>query len=83
VLAGGGGADAFFFAPSSAADMITDFQDDIDLIRLGDGFGFSSAAQALGFADEVGDDVVFTFSGGQSLTLLGTNLAALMDDLMV
>ena len=58
-------------------------RDDIDTIRLGDGFGFGSAGQALGFADQVGDDVVFGFGGGQVLTVLGTSLAALADDLAV
>ena len=40
-------------------------------------------SQALQFADEVGDDVVFSFAGGQVLTVLGTNIAALSNDLMV
>jgi glucose/arabinose dehydrogenase len=83
VLSGGAGADTFFFGPGSTADTVTDFEDNIDLIRLGEGFRFTSAAQALGFADAVGDDVVFTFAGGQSLTLLGTNVAALTNDLIV
>ena len=83
VLAGGGGADAFFFGPGSNADTLTDFADNIDTLRLGDGFGFTSAAQALQFADQVGDDVVFSFAGGQVLTVQGTSLAQLTDDLIV
>ena len=82
-LTGGGGADTFFFAPTSGADTIIDFGDDIDTIRIGDGFGFATAGQALQFADEVGDDVVFSFAGGQVLTVLGTSIAALNNDLMV
>ena len=82
-LTGGGGADAFFFAPTSSADAITDFGNDIDTIRIGDGFGFTTAGQALQFADEVGDNVVFSFAGGQVLTVLGVTIAALSNDLMV
>ena len=82
-LTGGGGADAFFFAPTSSADAITDFGNNIDTIRIGDGFGFATAGQALQFADEVGDDVVFSFAGGQVLTVLGATIAALSNDLMV
>lgn len=83
VLGGGGGADGFYFAANSTADTITDFEDDVDYVRLGEGFGFGSVRQALRVADQVGDDVVFTFSGGRSLTLLGVSLAALADDLIV
>ena len=73
-VSGGVGSDTFSFLPGSGADTIADFGDDIDTIRLGDGFGFGSVSQALGFADEVGDDVVFGFGGGQVLTVLGTSL---------
>ena len=63
-------SDTFFFGAASGVDAIADFADDIDAIRLGDGFGFSSAGEALGFAEQVGDDVVFNF-GGAVLARLG------------
>ena len=81
VLSGGPGADTFVFR--AGADTITDFRDDVDTIRLGDGFGLASVSQALAMGEEVGRDVVFDFAGGETLTVRGTSLAALADDLVV
>jgi glucose/arabinose dehydrogenase len=83
VLAGGGGADRFVFRPGSGDDTLVGFADDIDTIRLASGFGFASAEDALDAADQDGADVVFTMTGGETLTVRGANLAALADDLMV
>jgi serralysin len=82
-ITGGAGADTFIFATSSGADTLIDFGDDIDTIRLGDDFGFATTNQALQFADQVGDDVVFSFDGGQVLTVLAISIAALENDLVV
>ena len=82
-LTGGMDADAFFFGAAGDRDTIADFADDIDRIRLGDGFGFASAAEALGFAEQVGGNVVFSFGGGEALTVLGTTVGKLEDDLLV
>jgi glucose/arabinose dehydrogenase len=82
-VTGGGGRDTFYFGLTSASDRIADFQNDIDTIRIGDGYGFATASQALGFADQVGGNVVFTFNGGQVLTVVGTTLAELPNDLLV
>ena len=81
-LSGGPGADTFLFHPNNAVAITTDFRND-DTIRLGNGFGFTTATEALGFAEEVGDDVVFHFPGGEVLTVLATNIAALTDSLTV
>lgn len=81
VMTGGAGADLFVFR--SGADVITDFTDDVDTIQLGAAFGFTSVAQAMSFAEQVGDDVVFTFTERQVLTVSGATLAALTDDLLI
>jgi glucose/arabinose dehydrogenase len=82
LLTGGVGDDTFVFAPTSDADVVTDFRDGRDTVRFADGFGFVSAAQALSFAGEAGGDVVFSFAGGQELTVRDTTIAALADDLV-
>jgi Ca2+-binding RTX toxin-like protein len=81
VMAGGAGADIFFFR--EGADEIVAFTDDVDTLRLDASFRFGSAEQALGFADQEGADVVFSFAGGGELTVSGITIAALEDDLLV
>ena len=81
-LAGGRGADEFVFRPGSGHDRIVDFRDDVDAIRLGDGFGFATPAEALALATEAGGDVVFDF-GRERLTVRDATRAELGDDLLV
>ncbi len=83
ILRGGSGRDRFYFNEISGNDRIADFQNNIDTIRLGDDFGFTTVSQALALAVNVNGNVVFTFDGGQKLTIEGTNKAALIDDLLV
>ena len=83
LLSGGSGRDTFVFEPTSQRDTIRDFQDDYDTIRLAEAFGFATPAEALAFAEQRGADLVFTFPGGQELTILDTTAAALSDDLIV
>lgn len=78
VMSGGIGADLFVF--TSGSDRITDFANDIDTVQLDAAVGFTSVAQAMGFADQVGEDVVFRFTGGHVLTVNDTALAMLTDD---
>ncbi|MTH34193.1 peptidase [Paracoccus limosus] len=83
-LIGGAGADVFLF--NHGKDVITDFQDNIDAIRIDDavwGGGTRSIAQVLSAARVVDGDVVLTF-GAHSLTIDGlTNIRALADDLVI
>ena len=81
VMTGGTGADLFVFR--SGDDTITDFADDVDTIQFGAAFGFTSAAQAMQRADQVGDDVVFTLSDDQSLIVADARMGALSDDILV
>lgn len=82
-LAGGSGEDVFVFGSSLRHDTITDFRNNVDTIRIADAYGFTSASQALALAAEVSGDVVFTFAGGQTLTVLDITKAALADDILV
>ena len=82
-LTGGAGCDTFVFAKAMGRDRICDFQDNIDQIELQGFAGVTSVAQALGFATQVGRDVVFNFSASDALTVVGSTLAALRDDLVI
>jgi Ca2+-binding RTX toxin-like protein len=82
-LTGGAEVDTFVFGRRSGADTITDFANDVDRIRLTDAFGFASADEALARADQVGTSVVFSFDRGEVLTVFGTTVGALQNDLLV
>jgi Ca2+-binding RTX toxin-like protein len=75
-LWGGAGRDVFEFERGEGADRIEDFQNGLDRIDLHH-FDFRSAAQALSYADQVGDDVYFAFGSGGALRLVDTSLSEL------
>ena len=71
-LTGGSGADFFVF--NDGADAITDFESGVDTIRISDrdfAIGFIDAAHVMTFASVIGDDAVFDFGNGDTLTLSG------------
>lgn len=74
-LTGGAEADAFVFGRGAGQDVITDFaaEDSLRLDRaLWSAAPGLSADQVLDrFADIRGDDLVFTFDGGEVLTITG------------
>lgn len=89
-LTGGFGRDTFVFGTGDGADTVTDFDTghhhgwgwfwhgwghrrDGDKLSI-DVDGFATAADVLAAASQSGDDVVFDFGGGDTLTLLNTNL---------
>lgn len=84
-LTGGGGIDNFVFR--DGRDVIADFSDDVDTIRIDDvawGGGARSVAQVLADAAVVGGSTVFDFGNGNTLTVTGlTNIAALQNDLVI
>ncbi|MEP3344909.1 MAG: hypothetical protein ABJO09_21620, partial [Hyphomicrobiales bacterium] len=82
VLRGDGGADSFHFAINSDSDRISDFQNNVDTIQL-QGFGLSNASEAMGFASQVGADVVFNFGSGDVLTVDDATLAMLGNDILI
>ncbi|MGB8815003.1 MAG: calcium-binding protein [Paracoccaceae bacterium] len=81
-LYGGAGADLFDFGRDGDGDRIYDFQNDVDTIILR-GLGLSSATSALYYASQVGTSVVFDFGQGDTLTVLNTTTAALLNDLLL
>ncbi|WP_439111804.1 calcium-binding protein [Lentibacter sp.] len=79
ILKGGFGADVFIF--NGGADVITDFgkgadQLDID-IALGAEGGTTLAEFIAAYGSQVGDDTVFDFGNGNSLTLEDVTLTSL------
>ncbi|WP_374650062.1 Ig-like domain-containing protein [Dongia sp.] len=80
LLTGGRGADTFVFAAGFGQDSIGDFGDyGADVIEFADGL-FAGFADVMAHAAQVGDDVTITLDGDNSLTLVGTKLAALHQD---
>ncbi|MHA3976635.1 M10 family metallopeptidase C-terminal domain-containing protein [Halovulum sp. GXIMD14794] len=80
-MIGGEGSDKFVFGTGKGRDIIEDFEDDIDAVVLKK-FGFANADEALALSSQQGDDLVFTFGGGDRLTVLNTSSAEIMDDLI-
>ncbi|WP_374311983.1 Ig-like domain-containing protein [Dongia sp.] len=79
-LTGGRGIDTFVFAAGFGKDTISDFGDyGADVIAFADGL-FGGFADVMAHAAQVGDDVSITLDGDNSLTLIGTKLAALHQD---
>lgn len=88
VLKGGKDADIFDFAKGYGGDVVKDFQDDVDTLRLNDdlwgGASFSLQKIVNTFASVVGGDMVLDFGSKGTLTLVGFgDLAELRDDLAI
>ncbi|WP_374375081.1 Ig-like domain-containing protein [Dongia sp.] len=80
LMTGGRGADTFVFAAGFGKDTINDFGDyGADVIAFADGL-FAGFADVMAHATQIGDDVAITLDGDNSLTLIGTKLAALHQD---
>lgn len=83
-LSGEQGADTFIFGVGSNIDLILDFEDDLDDILFDAqlwGGTVLSAAEMLGYADDGGADVVFTF-GADVLIVIGIDdKTMLLDDI--
>ena len=75
------GGDHFVFGRGFARDVVVDFQDNLDTIRLQGFAGVTNFAQARSHATQQGQDVVFDFGGGDVLTVRNTTIGALADDL--
>lgn len=81
VMAGGGGADVFHFRAGNGG-RITDFQDNVDTIRIVAQDGAQSVGALLKGAVQNADGVTL-FYGGTSLLIEDTTIAALRDDLVI
>lgn len=87
-LIGGKGSDIFVFAKGFNKDMVKDFQDDIDSVRLDDdlwgGAAYSKQKVINKFASVVDGDMVFDFGKKGMLTLDGfADLGEIKDDLIL
>lgn len=81
VLSGGGGADVFHFRPGSGG-RVTDWQDDLDVLRIVTGRAAATAADVLAAAVDTATGVSLTVSGAR-LLIDGATVAQLQDDLIV
>lgn len=83
VLQGGNGNDTFFFNDGlTDDDTILDFtagSGTDDVIELS-GFGLDSFSEVIAAATQSGSDVVIDLGGGESITLLGTQVGDLDQD---
>ncbi|WP_293574797.1 M10 family metallopeptidase [Phaeobacter sp.] len=79
-LSGNAGADEFIYVNNGGNDVIRDFQDDIDSIRI---TGHGSVAELLALAQEVDGDVLFDLDGNHSVTVRNTTILEISDDLLV
>ena len=78
-LAGGKGADVFVVRAGHGSDIITDFGNGADRLRLVD-TGLANHAAVLAASSQVGADVVIRISARETLTLKGVQLSALTAD---
>ena len=80
-LNGGEGQDTFIFSKGFSSDRVTDFENDVDTIRLLN-FGVSTFTAARALATETNGNVVFDFGNGDTLQIDNTTLAALSNDVV-
>ena len=66
VLTGGAGADIFVMARGDGHDVITDFQNGVDSVRLDD-FGLTSFSQVRGLLSQQGSDVALSLPSGEEV----------------
>lgn len=81
VLRGGAGADVFVFKGNSGDDVILDFEDGVDLLKID---GARISAQWIGRHVQVeGGDTVIDFSGNQ-IMLAGVNASSIgLEDFLI
>ncbi|MCB4821290.1 family 16 glycosylhydrolase [Roseicella aerolata] len=77
LLTGGGGADQFQMLAGGGWDVITDFQPGEDRLHLAAFPGFGTPEAVLAALRQDGADLHLDLGGGQGVTLLGVDRAAL------
>ena len=81
VLFGGRGSDEFVFDTEVGdQDTILDFTTGTDTINLGSNDAFDSFVEIIAVGAQIGQDTVFDFGGGNTLTLNNTILIELTAD---
>ena len=82
-LTGGQGEDVFNFEQGGGQDTVTDFEDDVDTLKLKD-WDFGSVNEALSFASETNKGhVEFDFGAGDVLVVRNITIDALRDDILI
>lgn len=87
-LNGGAQSDTFVFELSSASDLITGFENDLDLLELDNalwGGGLTTSQVIEQFASEISGGVQFTFNGGDTLEVrgIGIDIGTIGDDIFI
>lgn len=77
ILEGRSGADVFVVETGTGVDQVADFTIGADRVELDAAFGYSSAAQVMGVAEQWGADAVFKLSDADTLVLKGIQLSDL------
>lgn len=78
-LMGGAGADTFVFSFGSRRDVVLDFENNIDTLRI---HGFGGLSAVLDAARVVSGNTIFDF-GADVLVVKGITLTSLTDDLVI
>ncbi len=76
-MTGGGGNDVFIYRAGSGADVITDFTYGVDQI------GFGGISRPGASVRQVGEDAVFDFGNGNTLTVLDRDAAEVREDIFI
>ena len=76
ILTGGIGLDRFVFQPNGGQDRVTDFEDNLDLLKF-TAYNFASKDEVLALAAQAGADVVFTMPDGGTIELSNFDIALL------
>lgn len=74
VLTGGAGADFFVFGKGDGRDLITDFENGIDKVRLTD-FGITNFSTVRSMMTQQGSNVALTFGSGEKIVFANHKLA--------
>lgn len=81
-LKGGNGEDVFHFTGAPGTNIVDDFENNTDTLELA-GLGFDTVQDALDHATAVGDDVVFDFDDGLSITVQNITLSQISNDIEI
>jgi Ca2+-binding RTX toxin-like protein len=81
-LYGGTGSDTFVFAPESGLDIIYDFNAAEDKLDLR-GYSIDTSTEFALVAANSGANVLVNFGGGNTVTILNTQLNQINDDVIV
>ena len=79
---GNKGTDNFVFKGKFGKDVVRDFADDVDTLKIHHADAPTVSA-VLDLAHEANGDVIFDFSDGARITVLNTTILALTDDITI